>query len=212
MPESDIPERIDRVLGAISVYGDLEGWWPGHGDEVVIGAILTQQTRWENVEQALTRLKEKGLCDLRRVYQAPDGEIEEAIRPSGFYRVKTRRLKALAQHIIERHGSLEAMSVCPFPLLRTELLNVPGIGPETADSILCYGLGKPTLVVDRYTERICECAGMKERGEQLKMYLERHLSAEVPLLRTVHARFVEHAKQCCGKKRCSECGIARPNG
>ncbi len=212
MPESDIPEPIDRVLGALSVHGDLEGWWPGQGDEVVIGAILTQQTRWENVERALARLREKGLCDLQRIHQAPEAEIEEAIRSSGFYRVKTRRLKALTQLVIERHGGLTAMSACPLPILRAELLNVPGIGPETADSILCFGLGKPTLVVDRYTERICDCAGIKERGERLKRYLERHLPAEVPFLRGVHARFVEHAKQYCSKKRCGECGIARPNG
>jgi endonuclease-3 related protein len=204
--------KIQGVFRVIADRGTLEKWWPGQGDEVVIGAVLTQQTRWENVELALAQLNEKGLCDFKALYHASEREIEEAIRPAGFYRVKTRRLKAVSSLIVEGYGTLEAMAAYPLTALRQRLLDVHGIGPETADSILCFGLQKPTLVIDRYTERICACAGIQDKGEGLKTLLEDALPQEVPILRQVHAQFVEHAKAYCGKKRCEECGIMRLNG
>jgi endonuclease-3 related protein len=211
MPESD-SYKIHEILRKIAERGDLTGWWPGQGDEVVIGAVLTQQTRWENVELALAQMKTKGLCDPQSIVGAPEEELEEAIRPAGFYRVKTRRLKALSTLIVERFETLERMRRFPLPTLRLALLEVQGIGPETADSILCFGLLKPTLVVDRYTERICACAGITEKGERLKVLLENHLPRETAKLRQVHAQFVEHAKTYCGKKRCAECRITELSG
>jgi endonuclease-3 related protein len=211
MSESD-SYKIQRIFRVIADHGGLEEWWPGRGDEVVIGAILTQQTRWKNVELALARLKDRGLCDLASLYRAPEKEIEDAIRPAGFYRIKTRRIRALSALVVEQYGTLEEMACHPLEPLRYALLGVHGIGPETADSILCFGLQKPTLVIDQYTERICNCAGIVEKGEELKALLENELNAEVPLFRQVHAQFVEYAKAYCGKKRCEECGIARQNG
>ncbi|MDD1678528.1 MAG: Fe-S cluster assembly protein HesB [Methanomicrobiales archaeon] len=204
--------KIREILRVIEGRGDLGDWWPGQGDEVVIGAVLTQQTRWENVEMALARLKQRGLCDLGSLNRTTVEKIEDAIRPAGFYRVKTRRLRALSSLITEQFGTLEEMARYPLSSLRQELLSVPGIGGETADCILCFGLQKPTLVIDRYTERICTCAGIREKGESLKALLENALCPETPVLRQVHARFVEHAKIYCGKNRCEECGIARLNG
>jgi endonuclease-3 related protein len=211
MSESD-SSKIQGIFRVIADRGNLEEWWPGRGDEVVIGAVLTQQTRWENVELALARLKERGLCDLASLYRAPAGEIEDTIRPAGFYRVKTRRIQALSALVVEQYGTLEEMTRHTLEPLRRALLGVHGIGPETADSILCFGLQKPTLVIDRYTERICSCAGIEKKGEELKTILENALDADVPIFRQVHAQFVEHAKTYCGKKRCEECGIARLKG
>jgi endonuclease-3 related protein len=211
MSESDSPE-ITGVLRVIAGHGYMEGWWPGQAEEVVIGAVLTQQTRWENVELALNRLKDRGLCDLRSLYRASEEEIEAAIRPAGFYRVKTRRIKALASFVIERYGSLAEMAEFPLTSLRTTLLGVKGVGNETADAILCFGLQKPTLVIDRYTERICGCAGIEAKGEKLKTLLEHSLQEDTAVLHRVHAQFVEHAKSYCGKKRCSECGIPTLKG
>jgi endonuclease-3 related protein len=206
MSESDTSD-LGGILQAIARCGDLAGWWPGQGDEVAIGAVLTQQTRWENVQLALVHLKQRGLCNLERIYHTPSGEIEEAIRPAGFYRVKTRRLKALSSFVIDRYGTFEAMLEYPLPSLRQSLLEVPGIGPETADSILCFGLMKPTLVVDRYTEQICACGGAEEKGERLKKRLELYLPPEVSVFQRVHAQFVEYAKEYCGKRKCEDCGI-----
>jgi endonuclease-3 related protein len=211
MSESDFT-KIQRMLRIIAERGSLEGWWPGGTEEVVIGAVLTQQTRWEIVELALKRLKERGICDLRSLHHAPEKSIEDAIRPAGFYRVKTRRIKALASLVIEQYGSLKEMEKFPLEPLRKALLGVHGIGRETADSILCFGLQKPTLVIDRYTERICACADIKERGEDLKILLETSLQGDATAFRRVHAQFVEHAKAYCGKKRCAVCGIATLSG
>ena len=194
--------RIVRLLN--DHYGNIP-WWPGDTDEVLIGAVLTQQTRWENVEQALELLKERRLCTLSALLDAEADEIEDAIRCTGFYRVKTRRLKELARHIRERYGSLREMADRPTPELRHGLLEVYGIGAETADSILCYGFGRTSFVIDAYTHRICSCRGIGERGPGLKGLFERVLPDDNAAYRQTHAHIVEYAKEFCGKKRCFEC-------
>ena len=202
--------RIESILQILSEEPDPGVWWKGNPDRVMLGAVLTQQTRWEQVEQALEQLKEKGLLTLNAVHRADADGIEEAIRCTGFYRLKTRRLKALAA-LAEEIGGPEGMKEVPLPVLRTSLLGVPGIGEETADSILCFALGKQTFVLDRYTERICTCAGIGGDRRSLKRRLESLLPRENEAMRLVHARFVEYAKAYCGKKRCEECRIRRLN-
>ncbi|HTY15980.1 MAG TPA: Fe-S cluster assembly protein HesB [Methanoregulaceae archaeon] len=194
--------RIVRLLAGF--YGDLP-WWPGETDEVLIGAVLTQQTRWENVEQALEVLKERHLCTLSALHDADPEEIRQAIRCTGFYRVKTRRLKELARYIKERYGSVRNMGERPTPELRSGLLGVYGIGSETADSILCYGFSRRSFVIDAYTHRICSCRGIGERGPGLKDLFEHVLPENNTAYRQAHAHIVEYAKEFCGKKRCSEC-------
>src|SRR5208337_1176860 len=135
-------------------------WWPGDTDEVMIGAILTQQTRWENVEFALQLLKDRGMCSMTALHAARVPEIEEAVRCTGFYRMKTRRLKALAAFVVETCGGVSGMDALPTPVLREGLRGVNGIGEETADSILCYVFGRSSFVIDAYTERIARCAGI----------------------------------------------------
>jgi len=178
----------------------------------MIGAILTQQTRWENVEQALGNLHAAGICTLAGIAAADDGEIEQAIRCSGFYRMKTRRLKALAAHIIGSYGGAGGMKEVPTSRLRADLLMVNGIGEETADSILCFGCSRPSFVIDAYTLRIAGCIGVTAKRDELKGLFERIIGEDNAACRQAHAHMVEYAKEFCGKKRCNECILVSSNG
>ncbi len=134
-----------KIVGILKRrFGEIP-WWPGDTDEVMIGAILTQQTRWENVEQALRLLKERNLCSLSALCAADLPDIESAIRCTGFYRIKARRLKVLAAFVTDTCGGVSVMDTIPTEELREGLLGVNGIGEETADSILCYGFARPAL-------------------------------------------------------------------
>ena len=203
-----IKHLIDSLAGC---YGEIE-WWPGNTDEVMIGAILTQQTRWENVERALADLKKRGLCSLDTIASADIQDLEGAIRCTGFYRVKAKRLKVLASYIMETYGGIDGMDDESTQRLRTGLLNVSGIGEETADSILCYGLFRTSFVIDAYTERMTRCIGVPEKRQDLKRLFEKCLPKDNYIYRQTHAHIVEYAKEFCGKKRCSECILVSSNG
>jgi endonuclease III related protein len=198
--------RIVDILR--SRYGQI-AWWAGDADEVMIGAVLTQQTRWENVTVALRQLKERGLCSIEAIYRARPEEIEEAVRSAGFYRVKTRRLRALAAHVIETYGSVEHMREVPTDELRAGLLTVNGIGEETADSILCYGFGRTCFVIDAYTERLCRCAGIDTDRIALKEAFCNAMSEDCRSYQQSHAHIVEYAKERCVRRRCEKCEIMK---
>lgn len=191
-------------------FGDI-AWWPGDTDEVMIGAILTQQTRWENVKRALSFLKERELCSMAALYRADPREIEEAVRCTGFFRVKTRRLKALAAFVIETYGGVKEMAGIPTPVLRKGLLDIRGIGEETADSILCYGFSRPSFVIDAYTARIAGCAGITVKRSELKPLFESVLKKDARVYHQTHAHIVEYAKGWCTKNRCEGCRILALN-
>jgi endonuclease III related protein len=204
--------KICRLIGSLSgCFGEI-AWWPGYPDEVMIGAVLTQQTRWENVERALTNLKKRDLCSIDAIFHADIQEVEDAIRCTGFYHVKAKRLKSLAMYVIETFGGVEKMADIPTGQLRAGLLNVSGIGEETADSILCYSLDRTSFVIDAYTERIVRCIGIPEKKEQLKSLFEKNLPKDNHSYRQVHAHIVEYAKEYCGKKRCHECILLSSSG
>jgi endonuclease-3 related protein len=204
--------KIKHLVRSLAGYfGEIE-WWPGYPDEVMIGAILTQQTRWENVERALTELKKRGLCSLDTISMADNEDIEDAIRCTGFYRVKAKRLKLLASFVVETYGDIERMADASTPYLRKGLLNVSGIGEETADSILCYGLFRTSFVIDAYTERMTHCIGIIEKRQDLKRLFEKCLPKDNYVYRQTHAHIVEYAKEFCGKKRCSECILVSSSG
>jgi endonuclease-3 related protein len=192
-------------------FGEIP-WWPGDTDEVMIGAILTQQTRWENVVKALDILKARGLCSMQAIYTADPQEIEEAVRCTGFYRMKARRLRSLAVFVVETCGGVAMMAHVPTPTLRAGLLGVHGIGEETADSILCYGFSRPSFVIDAYTERIARCAGITTPRSALKTLFERVLAENPHVYHQTHAHIVEYAKGWCTKKRCDGCRIMALNG
>ncbi|MGA2917059.1 endonuclease III domain-containing protein [Methanoregula sp.] len=210
---SEVSRRtICRIVRALKQrYGKIR-WWPGDTDEVMVGAILTQQTRWENVERALLDLRSRGLCTMAGIHAADTADIESAIRCTGFFRVKAARLKSLAQFALESCGGVQVMAEIPTTELREGLLAVHGIGEETADSILCYGFSRPVFVVDAYTERMVRCAGITEPRNQLKASFESVLPKDNEACRQTHAHIVEYAKEYCGKKRCDACILVNSNG
>ena len=203
-------DPLPALIGLLrESYGEI-AWWPGGPEEVMIGAILTQQTKWENVERALDNLNVLDCCSLEGVLSLSLSELEEAIRCTGFFRIKSQRLRALSMAVRDVGGRsvLEKMSLSE---LREWLLSLHGVGPETADSILCYALNRPSYVIDAYTERICGCAGIPEKGAALKARFEEVLVPENKEYRLCHAWFVEYAKDYCGAKRCNECIVKNLN-
>lgn len=191
-------------------YGTIP-WWRAPPEEVMIGAVLVQQTRWENVRRALERLRGDDLLSLNAIDQAPAELVEDAVRCAGFYRVKTRRLKALARFVVERFGSVEAMAHAPTDELRHGLLTVPGVGEETADAILCYAFGRCSFVIDTYTRRLCTCAGIEEPTNGYRALFEAALPRENAAYRQTHAHIVEYGKEYCSRRRCEGCIIRSSN-
>jgi len=204
--------KVQEIVRSLaSHYGEI-AWWPGDTDEVMIGSILTQQTRWENVERALAELQRRGLKSMHALYSAEKQDIEDAIRCTGFFRIKAQRLQSLATHVMESYGSIEIMQQIPTGTLRKGLLCVKGIGEETADSILCFGFLRTSFVIDAYTEKIVRCRGVSEKRQELKSLFEKVLVPDPKVYRQTHAHIVEYAKEFCGKKRCSECILVNLNG
>jgi len=181
-------------------------WWPAETEfEVIVGALLTQQTRWESVEQAIENLKAQSLLTPDALADADKGTVEECIRCTGFYRQKRERLQLLSQYF-SRNGVSKILER-PVDELRKELLSQKGVGPETADSIILYAAHKPVFVIDAYTKRICECLGITGGYETLQRYFEDSLPRDVSIYQEFHALIVAYAKQYCTKKRCDECII-----
>ncbi len=161
-------------------------WWPAEtAFEVIVGAILTQNTSWKNVERALGCLRSAGMLSLAGIRGLPLPELEELVRPSGYYRQKARRLKTLVAFIDQKYGgSLEKMFLAPTLQLRAELLSLNGVGPETADAILLYAGNREIFVVDAYTRRILERhAAIDEaaRYDEIRVLVERALRRENPV-------------------------------
>lgn len=199
----------DRLLSELGP----QHWWPGESAaEVIVGAVLVQNTSWKNVERAIANLRDAEAIDFVRLDALSHAEVEELIRPAGYFRVKAVRLKNLAATIVERYdGSLEAMREAPADRLREELLAVKGVGPETADSILLYALDKPTMVVDAYTKRIWTRHGWID-GEadyhQLQEQIAGELPDDAPLLNEMHALLVRVGNQWCKPTpKCDQCPL-----
>ncbi len=198
---------FDRLLDA---FGP-QGWWPAETPfETMVGAILTQNTAWTNVERALGRIKAAGALDARIMLDMPDGEMETLIRSAGAFRVKTRRLKAFLAFFVGRYGAdVVRMKDVSTARLREELLAVTGIGPETADCILLYALDKPSFVVDAYTRRVFGRLGLI--GGALDYHdVQRTFEAALPVDTVVyneyHALIVALGKRVCRPKPlCGQC-------
>jgi endonuclease-3 related protein len=173
-------------------------WWPAGRDfvpkewEVCAGAILTQNTNWKNVEKALDNLKAAGIITPDATMKMRMEKLELLVRPSGFYRQKAVRLKALAE-LVSEFGNFDNFVK---KVRREELLAVNGIGPETADSILLYACGRPVFVVDAYTRRFLETLGVKAARDydSLRSYFEKRIPKDVALYREFHALIVEWGK------------------
>lgn len=194
-------------------YGPLH-WWPADTPtEVVVGAILTQNTAWTNVERAMANLKQAGCLTWAALRDIPETELCELIRPSGTYRIKASRLKAFVARLWSDHdGSLPDMLGGKLEDARDRLLEIRGVGPETADAILLYAGGRPTFVIDAYTRRVLGRHFLADGDagyEELRAMFHRALTPEPGMFNQFHALFVEVGKRHCGAKaKCEGCPLA----
>lgn len=189
-------------------------WWPGKTRfEVIVGAILTQNTSWTNVERAIRALREERLLTISAMEQVSMRKLARLIRSSGYFRQKARKLKEFVRFLRSQHqGSLSKMFQTPTAVLREQLLAVHGIGPETADSILLYAGKHPVFVVDAYTRRILQrhrLARGKESYEDIRKLFEKSLPANRELFNEYHALIVHAGKHYCRAKApiCSNCAL-----
>jgi endonuclease-3 related protein len=202
--------NIYRIL--YRAYGPRH-WWPGETSfEVMVGAILTQNTSWRNVEKAIQKLKGKGVLNPEGIHHLKKSELARLIRSSGYYRIKTNRLKSFMDFLFEEYdGDLKRMKRESLGELREKLLRVRGIGPETADSILLYGVKKPIFVVDAYTKRILSRHGIvpeKASYEEIQKLFMGHLSSDEKLFNEYHALLVHLGKTLCKKTpKCDLCPL-----
>ncbi|MGW8193641.1 MAG: endonuclease III domain-containing protein [Desulforhopalus sp.] len=191
-----------------------QGWWPGEtAFEIIVGAVLTQNTSWSNVEKAIARLKDAGLLEHQRLLGLEQGEIAAYIRPSGYYNLKAKRLKNLLQMIENKYdGELGLLFADDISTSRKNLLAVKGIGPETADSILLYGGGHPVFVVDAYTHRVFSRHLLSEEEtdyDTLQAIFLDNLELDADLFNEYHALIVRVAVTYCRKSHplCESCPL-----
>lgn len=187
-------------------------WWPAKTKfEICVGAILTQNTSWRNVEKAIARLREAKKLSVHGISSLSTKELAELIKSAGYYNQKAMRLKAFCKHLEKNYkGSLRRFLAKPKQVLRNELLSMHGIGPETADCIILYAAEKPSFVVDAYTERIAARAWNLNLGSRdaLKAFFEKNLPKDAKLYNEYHALLVALGKNFCRKRPlCPECPI-----
>lgn len=205
---------LEEIYARMSGHFGHTGWWPGDTPfEIAVGAILTQNTAWSNVEKAIRNLRRARMMSARRILECPLDALETAIYPTGYFRVKALRLRVFCRHLVDRYGgSMKRMAARPLEDLRPELLSIPGIGPETADDILLYACGKPVFVVDAYTQRILHRHGIIDapvKYEELRALFERNLPPEVGLYKEYHGLIVYTGKDFCRRiPRCELCPLA----
>jgi endonuclease-3 related protein len=189
-----------------------QGWWPGQTKlEVCVGAILTQNTAWANVERAIANLKAADCLSVAALHAMAPAELAERIRPAGYFNVKARRLKNFIAAVHAYGGDLESFLDRPIPQLREALLAIRGVGRETADSIILYAAGKPSFVVDAYTYRILlrhRLIAPEDDYETIKDFLESSLPNDVALWNDYHAQLVAVGKTYCRPTaRCPGCPL-----
>ncbi len=193
-------------------FGDLH-WWPADSPfEVMVGAILTQNTAWTNVEKAISALKDRDLLSPVALSRMDEESLAETIRASGYYHVKAKRLKSLVLFLLgEYSGNLEMMCAETLPVLREKLLGVRGIGAETADSILLYACRKPVFISDAYTQRILRRHGLIPEDTdipQIRSLFMTHLPHNASLFNQYHALLVYTGKTFCRKiPKCAPCPL-----
>lgn len=205
-------------MNVMDVYDHLTGhferqeWWPRRHFfhprefEICVGAILTQNTNWKNVENALENLSEKKLTSPESIVKAGAKKLEDAVRPSGFYRQKAERLKLFAE-FVTGFGGFDSFAE---KVTREQLLELKGLGPETADSVLLYALGRPVFVIDAYTKRIFKRLGFRTFNsyEDWRHFFEVNVPKDRYVYMEYHALLVELAKKFCKTKPiCSDCPL-----
>ncbi|MDI6801702.1 MAG: endonuclease III domain-containing protein [Thermodesulfovibrionales bacterium] len=187
-----------------SFYGP-QYWWPGDtAFEIAVGAILTQNTNWGNVEKAIKNLKDAKALSAKALHEIPAQKLAPLIRPAGYFNIKAKRLKSFIDFLMDNYsGSMKRMKKESIESLRKKLLDVHGIGPETADSILLYALSKPVFVIDAYTKRVLSRHGIMEYNSSYEEYQDlfhREFNEDVEMFNEYHALFVRVGKDYCRPK------------
>lgn len=188
-------------------------WWPGDSAfEIMVGAVLTQNTAWVNVERAIANLKQADALTPEAIISAHPRRLAKWLKPSGYFNVKARRLRAFCRWLLQR-GGIDALAALPTDVLRQELLGVYGIGPETADDIVLYAFDRPVFVIDAYTRRIFARLGLvsgDEDYETLRQRFESALGADARLFNEFHGLIVRQGKDLCRPQpRCANCALAK---
>jgi endonuclease-3 related protein len=208
-----VKARLLRLYGRLFGRYGPQGWWPARTPfEVAVGAILTQHTAWTGAARSVAALRARGLLTPRRLAGCEATDLGSLVRPAGTYRLKARRLLNFTGWLLARRGGdFRALRRAPLTALRREILDVPGLGPETADAILLYAAGRPVFVADAYTRRVLarhrllpEASGY----EEARAFLETHLPSDPALFNEFHALLVAVAKSHCrAVPRCETCPL-----
>ena len=211
--------KVQEIYEILLGHFGPQGWWPGDTPfEIMVGAVLTQNTNWVNVSRAIDNLKKNDLLSFEKMHDLPVELLAEKIKPAGYFNLKAVRLKNLLNFIgDEYNGSLEDMLHEDVLNLREKILTVKGIGPETADSILLYAGNKPVFVIDTYTHRIFSRHNFiaeEESYYEIQEYFTLSLPEEVELFNEYHALIVKLGKEFCKKSKplCSQCPLNEFNG
>ena len=207
---------LDEYYNALFTALGPQHWWPGKTPfEVIVGAILTQNTSWKNVESAIINLRSAGVLSSPAIQKAPIRQLQRLLRPSGYFRQKARKLKAFCNFLqTEYGGSLKRMFATPTVVLRPKLLSIFGIGLETADAILLYAGKHQVFVVDAYTKRMLRRHGWiaeNPKYDDIRWIFERQFPGEVQRFNEFHALIVKAGKQWCRARdpKCDECPLGR---
>ena len=211
---SDFPGGVKAIYARLMRAYGPQHWWPAEtATEVVVGAILTQNTAWANVERAIANLEGAGRLSWPALHEISEAALAGLIRPSGTFRVKAARLKAFVNVLYNEHcGRLEKMLAGPVERARARLLSIHGIGPETADAILLYAGERPVFVVDAYTRRVLRRHRIIAGGasyESIQRVFQESLAPDVGLFNEYHALLVAVGKKHCrARARCDGCPLA----
>ncbi len=206
-------KKLIRIFDSLLNYYGPGKWWPGETDfEIIVGAVLTQNVTWENASRAVESLKKDGLLDCEKILEAEHEEISSRIKSSRFYNQKTIKLKNFCRYLKERYGgNLEIMFSRKMKELRRELLDIKGIGKETADSILLYAGNKLTFVSDAYTKRFLSRLGIIEESvgyDEIRSFFMKNLPQDLYLYNEYHALIVRHGyTHCKSRPLCHGCPV-----
>ena len=206
-------KTLEEIYKRLLAKFGPQHWWPGKTRfEIIVGAILTQNTSWDNVERAIANLREKKLLTPQKLKNIPTRKLASLIRSAGYFNVKAKRLKNFVEFLFkEYNGSLDKLAKEYWPNLRIKLLGVNGIGPETADSILLYAFDKPVFVVDAYTKRMLSRHNLINRQADyptVQSTFMDNLSQDTKMFNEYHALFVRLGKELCkSKPLCEICPL-----
>jgi len=214
LKNSNITATLNTIYSKLFAAFGPQEWWPGESPfEVIVGAILTQNTSWRNVERAIDNLKESDLLTPFAIHDIGESNLAELIRPSGYYNLKAKRLKVFVSHLMRNYdGDLDAMFMGAGNGLRDELLGLYGIGEESADAILLYAGNHPTFVVDAYTRRVLlrhRMIGDSASYEEIRSLFMKNLEHDAGRFNEYHALLVRVGKEYCRPREplCRECPL-----